>query len=68
MTIRYNEHVPSETPMNTTTAGIKLTCDDFLQFPDDGKRHELINGEHCVTSSPDRIHVVGLETTWQTKI
>ena len=27
----------------------KLTYDDFLLFPDDGKRHELIDGEHDVT-------------------
>ena len=25
---------------------LKLTYDDFLLFPDDGKRHELIDGEH----------------------
>jgi len=24
--------------------GVKLTYDDFLLFPDDGKRHELIDG------------------------
>jgi hypothetical protein len=25
-----------------TTPGVKLTYDDFVLFPDDGKRHELI--------------------------
>ena len=25
---------------------LKLTYDDYLLFPDDGKRHELIDGEH----------------------
>jgi Uma2 family endonuclease len=30
----------------------KLTYDDFLLFPDDGQRHELIDGEHFVTPSP----------------
>jgi len=30
----------------------KLTYDDFVLFPDDGKRHELIDGEHYVTPSP----------------
>jgi Uma2 family endonuclease len=39
-----------------TTPGVKLTYDDFLQFPDDGKRHELIDGEHYVTPSPNRKH------------
>ena len=32
--------------------GVKLTYDDFVLFPDDGKRHELIDGEHYVTPSP----------------
>jgi Uma2 family endonuclease len=36
--------------------GLKLTYDDFLLFPDDGKRHELINGEHYVTPSPNIRH------------
>ena len=30
----------------------KLTYDDFVNFPDDGLRHELIDGEHYVTPSP----------------
>jgi len=34
----------------------RLTYDDFLQFPDDGKRHELIDGEHYVTPSPNLRH------------
>lgn len=37
-------------------AGMKLTYDDFLLFPDDGKRHELIDGEHYVTPSPNMKH------------
>jgi Uma2 family endonuclease len=36
--------------------GVKLTYDDFLLFPDDGKRHELIDGEHYVTPSPNIRH------------
>lgn len=31
---------------------VKLTYDDFMLFPDDGQRHELIDGEHYVTPSP----------------
>ena len=38
--------------MNPASPGQKLTYDDFLLFPDDGKRHELIDGEHYVTPSP----------------
>jgi Uma2 family endonuclease len=37
-------------------ASLKLTYDDFLLFPDDGKRHELIDGEHYVTPSPNTKH------------
>jgi Uma2 family endonuclease len=35
---------------------VKLTYDDFVHFPDDGKRHELIDGEHYVTPSPNLWH------------
>lgn len=37
-------------------SAVKLTYDDFLLFPDDGKRHELIDGEHYVTPSPNQRH------------
>lgn len=30
----------------------RLTYDDFLLFPDDRQRHELIDGEHYVTPTP----------------
>ena len=30
----------------------KLTWDDYAAFPDDGRRHEIIDGEHYVTASP----------------
>jgi Uma2 family endonuclease len=36
--------------------GVKLTYDDFLLFPDDGQRHELIDGEHYVTPCPNTKH------------
>jgi len=42
--------------MKPTSSGVKLTYDDFVLFPDDGKRHELIDGEHYVTPSPARKH------------
>ena len=38
------------------SSGVKLTYDDFVLFPDDGKRHELIDGEHYVTPSPNLKH------------
>lgn len=34
----------------------KLTYQDFRHFPDDGQRHELIDGEHYVTPSPNTRH------------
>jgi Uma2 family endonuclease len=34
------------------TAGVKLTYDDFVLFPADGLRHELIDGALCVTPAP----------------
>ena len=42
-------------------ADTRLTYDDLLLFPDDGLRHEIIDGEHYVTASPNVRHqlVVG---------
>ncbi len=39
-----------------STSSVKLTYDDFVNFPDDGQRHELIDGEHCVTPAPNLPH------------
>src|SRR5207302_5602441 len=44
--------MPWRDPVNPAGPGVKLTYDDFLLFPDDGKRHELIDGVHYVTPSP----------------
>ncbi|HWN42405.1 MAG TPA: Uma2 family endonuclease [Thermoanaerobaculia bacterium] len=30
----------------------KLTYEDYLRFPQDGKRHEILEGEHFVTAAP----------------
>ncbi len=43
-------------PVPAPHPGLKLTYDDFLLFPDDGKRHELVDGEHYVTPSPNTRH------------
>ena len=48
--------VPGSDDVRLTGPGVKLTYDDFVLFPDDGKRHELIDGEHYVTPSPHRKH------------
>jgi Uma2 family endonuclease len=42
--------------MRAASPRVKLTYEDFLLFPDDGKRHELIDGEHYVTPSPNTRH------------
>jgi len=34
----------------------KLTYEDYLRFPDDGLRHELIDGEHFVSPAPAEKH------------
>jgi Uma2 family endonuclease len=43
-------------PMNLVTSDVKLTYDDFVLFPDDGQRHELIDVEHVVTPPPNIRH------------
>jgi Uma2 family endonuclease len=30
----------------------KLTYEDYILFPEDGRRHEIIDGEHYVTAAP----------------
>lgn len=37
-------------------AAKRLSYEDFLRFPDDGKRHEIIDGVHYVTPSPNLPH------------
>jgi len=40
----------------------KLTHDDYLGLPDDGQRHEIIDGEHYVTPAPTPRHqIVSIE-------
>jgi len=36
----------------SSRSDLRLTYEDLLLFPDDGKRHELIDGEHYVTPTP----------------
>ena len=42
--------------MSTDRPGTKLTYEDYLTFPDDGKRHEIVDGEHFVTPAPNLKH------------
>src|SRR5829696_4755988 len=31
---------------------VRLTYTDYLLFPEDGRRHEILDGEHYVTAAP----------------
>jgi Uma2 family endonuclease len=42
--------------MATQTGHLKLTYEDYRLIPDDGKRHELIDGEHVMSPSPNTKH------------
>lgn len=37
---------------------VKFTYEDYLLFPEDGRRHELIEGEHVVTPAPRTKHQI----------
>jgi Uma2 family endonuclease len=52
----YNEPMSGSDHVKPASPGLKLTYDDFVLFPDDGKLHELIDGEHYVTPSPNVRH------------
>src|SRR6185295_1366896 len=42
--------------MEASVRTLKLTYEDYLYFPEDGKRHELIDGEHYVSPAPNLKH------------
>jgi Uma2 family endonuclease len=42
--------------MQTDVASTRLTYGDYVLFPDDGRRHELIDGKDYVTPSPNTRH------------
>jgi Uma2 family endonuclease len=42
--------------MEPGARSLKLTYEDYLYFPEDGKRHELIDGEHYVSPAPNLKH------------
>jgi Uma2 family endonuclease len=50
--------MPGHDEMRPAGTGVKLTYADFVLFPDDGKRHELIDGEHYVSPSPSLRHQI----------
>ncbi len=44
----------------------KLTYDDYVRIPDDGRRHEILDGEHYVSPAPTVLHqrLVGRLFRW----
>jgi Uma2 family endonuclease len=42
--------------MATPAYKVRYTYDDYLLFPEDGMRHEIIGGEHYVTAAPNVRH------------
>ena len=50
------QSVPAEGPAVPGHSSTKLTYADYVRFPDDGLRHEIIEGEHYVTPSPVTQH------------
>lgn len=53
----YHPPMAGKDAMPTTVrAEARLSYQDFLRFPDDGMRHEIIDGVHYVTPSPNHRH------------
>jgi Uma2 family endonuclease len=50
------QFVPMEEMVETGHSTAKLTYADYVRFPNDGLRHEIIDGEHYVTPSPATRH------------
>ena len=48
--------MPGRDDRTPAGSGVKLTYDDYVLFPEDGKRHELIDGERFLTPSPNTKH------------
>ena len=44
--------------MATPAYKLRFTYEDYLLFPDDGRRHELIGGEHYVSPAPSEKHQI----------
>lgn len=44
--------------MTSQAQRVKFTYEDYLLFPEDGRRHELIEGEHFVTPAPKTKHQI----------
>lgn len=56
--------MPGSDHVKPAPPGVKLTYDDLLLLPEDGLRHELIDGEHFVSASPNLKHQRVLGNTY----
>ena len=52
----YDERTTGVDMESPEPGGSRLTYDDFVLFPDDGMRHEIIDGEHYATPCPVTRH------------
>ncbi len=51
--------------MSVHSAAVKFTYEDLLNFPEDRRRHELIDGDHYVSASPSTRHqIVSINLAW----
>ncbi len=46
-------------PIRTET-GLMLTYEDYVKIPEDGRRHEIIDGSHIVSPAPRLFHQIVL--------
>jgi len=54
--MRRSKVVQTEGAVSDPRPELKLTYEDYLCFPDDGKRREIIDGELYVTAAPNLKH------------
>jgi len=50
--------MPGSDHVDPAPTRVRLTYDDLVNLPDDGMRHEIIDGEHYVTASPNLRHQI----------
>lgn len=50
---------------SVATTAARLTYEDLLQTPDDGLRHEILDGEHFVSAAPNVRHQVVLANLYR---
>ena len=50
------QFVRKEPTVESGHSTTKLTYEDYVRFPEDGLRHEIIDGEHYVTPTPATRH------------